>query len=375
MCEETLLPASFKPRSVGDRNTLYINFNLDLEFFFTFSSAIASEKLFQGIPAFPDNVPIAPVCTVSLASLRSGDGGTAKNLLSACQELGFFLLDLRGDALGESLIDDIDQLFDATKDIMNLPQDVKKEYLHDIPRSFLGFKPRGHAKTETDEPDRFEWFNMGQDGLMGNTPLQPLPPLAHAHLPLLTSFLKHGQDVVVTISSTLATQLGLPPDAFTALQAPTKPSGTVIRLLKAFASPALAALRTSMIHHTDFGTVTLLANVLGGLQILAPGCTPADGGDAAWLWVRPQPGCVIVNLGDAMVQWTGGLLRSAVHRVNHAPGLQRFENRYSFALLVRPERDAPMRRLVGEDADTDGEDAGLTAWEWEVKKHRKMLRV
>jgi hypothetical protein len=137
MCE-AMLPASFKPRSVGDRNTLYINFNLDLDFFFIFSSAIASEKLFQGIPAFPDNVPIAPVCTVSLASLRSGDGGTAKNLLSACQELGFFLLDLRGDALGESLIDDIDQLFDATKDIMNLPQDVKKEYLHDIPRSFLG---------------------------------------------------------------------------------------------------------------------------------------------------------------------------------------------------------------------------------------------
>jgi hypothetical protein len=138
MCE-AMLPSSFKPRSVGDQNTLHINFNLDLDFFKSFSSAaIASEKLFQGIPAFPDNVPIAPVCTVSLVRLRSGDGGTAKNLLSACQELGFFLLDLRGDALGESLIDDIDQLFDATKDIMNLPQDVKKEYLHDIPRSFLG---------------------------------------------------------------------------------------------------------------------------------------------------------------------------------------------------------------------------------------------
>jgi hypothetical protein len=141
MCEE-MLPASFKPRSaasVGDRNTLLHQLQPRPRiFFFTFSSAIASEKLFQGIPAFPDNVPIAPVCTASLASLRSGDGRTAKNLLSACQELGFFLLDLRGDALGESLIDDIDQLFDATKDIMNLPRDVKKEYLHDIPRSFLG---------------------------------------------------------------------------------------------------------------------------------------------------------------------------------------------------------------------------------------------
>jgi isopenicillin N synthase-like dioxygenase len=229
------------------------------------------------------------------------------------------------------------------------------------------FKPLGLAKTETNEPDRFEFFNLGQDGVLGNASLQPLPSLVHTHLPLFTSFIKHGQSIVATVSEMLATQMALPIDTFADLQKPTKLSGTVVRIVKAFASPAAEDLRTSMIHHTDFGTVTLLANVLGGLQVLTPGRSPSDEG--AWLWVRPQPGCLIVNLGDAMVQWSGGLLRSNVHRVSYAPGQQRFVDRYSLALLVRPERDASMRRLAihGHDGEDD-EDSSLTAWEWEIKK-------
>jgi isopenicillin N synthase-like dioxygenase len=154
------------------------------------------------------------------------------------------------------------------------------------------FKRRGTAKTETDEPDRFEWLNISQDGLMGNTAPQSLPSLVHEYLPLFTSFLKNAQRVVAIISSCIATQLSLPPHTFNSLQNPTKLSGTVIRLIKAFAAETLDDCRTSMIHHTDFGTITLLANVLGGLQILAPGGQPTD--ESAWLWVKPRPGCLIV---------------------------------------------------------------------------------
>ncbi|ROW11900.1 hypothetical protein VPNG_04905 [Cytospora leucostoma] len=334
---------------------------------------MASQKLFQAIPPFPDDLPTASMRTISLQSLKSGDEAAAASLMAACQELGFFLLDLDGDSLGNELINNIDQMFLAGKEIMNLPSGVKAHYLNDAPKSFLGrerFKPRGSAKTETDKPDRFEWFNIGQDGLVGNTALQPLPPLVHTHLPLITSFLKHGQDVVAAISSVIATQIGLPSDTFTSLQDPIKPSGTVVRLIKAFASPDLEDLRTSMIHHTDFGTITLLANVLGGLQILAPGRSPTE--ESAWLWVRPRPQCLIVNLGDAMVQWTGGLLRSNVHRIRHGPGTQRFVDRYSLALLVRPQRNASMRKLVSHEGDV--EDSQLTAWEWEVMKTMALTR-
>ncbi|CAJ2504947.1 Uu.00g123410.m01.CDS01 [Anthostomella pinea] len=140
------------------------------------------------------------------------------------------------------------------------------------------------------------------------------------------------------------------------------------------AAPEAEDLRTALVHHTDFGTITLLANVVGGLQILSPEKSQSD--ESGWLWARPEPGCLIVNIGDAMVQWTGGLLRSSMHRVRHAPGAQRFVNKYSVVYLALPERNAIMRRLVGKGiAGDDGEDGNLTAWEWEVKKAVAMKRL
>lgn len=99
---------------------------------------MASEKHFADIPPFPEDVPVISMNTVSLASLRLGEGTAAESMLAACQDLGFFFLDLRGDSLGEAMIEEIDQLFDAGRDIINLPENVKEQYLHDIPRSFLG---------------------------------------------------------------------------------------------------------------------------------------------------------------------------------------------------------------------------------------------
>ncbi|KAJ8121259.1 hypothetical protein ONZ43_g2244 [Nemania bipapillata] len=257
---------------------------------------------------------------------------------------------------------------------MNLPDNIKEQHQNDIPRSFLGFKPLGQTKTENDEPDRYEAFNLAQDGLMGTAPLQSLPPPLYNHLPLITSYVKHCQEIVAILNIVLAKQLNLPEDTFTSLQSPTKLSGTVLRLLKSYAGPEAADLRTSLIHHTDFGTITLLANTVGGLQILRRGESPLD--ESAWAWARPQPGCLIVNMGDAMTRWTGGILHSSMHRVTHAPGSQRLVDKYSIAYLARPSRNASMKRLLNtHEASGDKGDDNLTAWEWEVKKAMLMARA
>lgn len=99
---------------------------------------MASAKLFKDIPPFPDDVPTIPMCIISLADLRSRDRNAVQRMLAACRELGFFLLDLREDELGELAIAEIDQLFTVGKDIMSLPEDIKQQYLNDAPRSFLG---------------------------------------------------------------------------------------------------------------------------------------------------------------------------------------------------------------------------------------------
>jgi isopenicillin N synthase-like dioxygenase len=100
---------------------------------------MASEKLFEAIPSFPDHVPVSPMYTVSLAQLHAQDASAARNMLHACQELGFFLLDLRHDPLGEDVIGEVDALFTAGKDIMNLPDEIKKQFQHDFPKSTLGY--------------------------------------------------------------------------------------------------------------------------------------------------------------------------------------------------------------------------------------------
>lgn len=58
----------------------------------------------------------------------------------------------------------------------------------------------------------------------------------------------------------------------------------------------------------DFGSVTVLFNQLGGLQVINPK-------SQEWKYVKPQPGSAIINLGDALVKLVGDRLYSGVHRV------------------------------------------------------------
>ncbi|MEV0700257.1 2-oxoglutarate and iron-dependent oxygenase domain-containing protein [Saccharopolyspora sp. NPDC050389] len=60
--------------------------------------------------------------------------------------------------------------------------------------------------------------------------------------------------------------------------------------------------------HTDYGIVTVLwADRVRGLQILDT--------DGAWHDVLPEPGCLLVNLGDLLARWTNDRWLSTMHRV------------------------------------------------------------
>jgi isopenicillin N synthase-like dioxygenase len=115
---------------------------------------------------------------------------------------------------------------------------------------------------------------------------------------------------------------------------------------------------TSLLAHTDFGSVTLLWNVVGGLQILPPdaGASDFDGDSREWQFVQPQPGCVIVNIGDALVSFTDRVVRSNLHRVTTLLGLQASLGRYSVAYFLRPEDDVLMTPLSNGRAERGGKD-------------------
>lgn len=207
-------------------------------------------------------------------------------------------------------------------------------------------------------------LNVSQDGLLGNKEMDELPEVVLEQKELLKSHTLHCQKITTVILQTLATSLELPEDTFTSKHSPTKASGTAIRIVRTFACQDTTDERTSMVHHTDFGTVTLLANLLGGLQVLLPGGELMD--NDAWRWVRPQPHHLIVNLGDVMAQWTAGALRSNIHRIRHQPGEQKHLDRYSVAVLARPQTDASMKSIMGGEPDED--DIDMTVWEWENYK-------
>jgi isopenicillin N synthase-like dioxygenase len=122
--------------------------------------------------------------------------------------------------------------------------------------------------------------------------------------------------------------------------------------------------------HTEYGSLTVLFNRVGGLQVLPPN-------SAEWAYVRPLPGHCIVNLGDAMVKFTNGLFRSSVHRVVAPPGEQVTETRYSLVYFARPADNVVLKRLDGSSvipALEDGvieEDVSSRQWILEKSTTRR----
>jgi isopenicillin N synthase-like dioxygenase len=96
--------------------------------------------------------------------------------------------------------------------------------------------------------------------------------------------------------------------------------------------------------HTDFGSLTVLFNNLGGLQVHLSK-------ETGWQWVPPVEGYAIINLGDAMVRFTDGLFKSATHRVAQPPPEHYGYDRYSVVYFERPNDDVPMGPLNGVPVD------------------------
>jgi isopenicillin N synthase-like dioxygenase len=92
--------------------------------------------------------------------------------------------------------------------------------------------------------------------------------------------------------------------------------------------------------------------------------------EEGWAYVHPLPGHAIINLGDALVKFTAGILRSNTHRVVSPPGQQGDCVRYSLVYFSRPEDEvllrplresAVIRKMAGSGED-DGEVISSKDW-------------
>ncbi|EER38322.1 oxidoreductase [Histoplasma capsulatum H143] len=257
------------------------------------------EENFAGIPPFPDDVLCTPLLRLSMEKLIAHDETEVQRFYTACKDLGFFYLDLRG----HEILEDANQLFTTGEQLFELDLDEKRRYDFSKEHLYFGYKEIGAAVVDPQgNSDRNEFYNV--------------------------SLLLSEKPVTRDLQSNMHRLHAI--------------SGDQVRIIKAPPQP-LDDRRTSLGQHTDFGSVTVLFNRVGGLQILPPGQ------DAEWCYARPLPGHAIINLGDATVKFTNGLLRSNIHRVVSPPGAQAETTRYSLVYFARPEDDVILKRLEGSD--------------------------
>ncbi|KAL1590013.1 hypothetical protein WHR41_01396 [Cladosporium halotolerans] len=324
---------------------------------------------FPTLPPFPSTTPTAPLTRLSLRKLLARDADEEQRLWTASRDLGFFYLDLRDAGSSSSEIDgpaleaSIDALFALGEEVFALPVEEKQKYDFKDQGSYFGYKGLGAGVVDAKGTrDGNEFYNVSKDDVLGVSDKLPAPGVLRAEEArgLLAGFVRRGHAVVSLLLRVLEERLGVDLRGLHRLE---KESGDQVRWVRAPAREEgedEGEEKRALGEHTDFGSLTLLANRLGGLQILPPD-------SKTWTYVRPLRHHLIVNLGDALVKFSGGQLRSNLHRVVRAPGEQSRLPRMSLVYFSRPEDDVVLRDLTKGEHGASAE-GGVTAKEWILRR-------
>ena len=170
-------------------------------------------------------------------------------------------------------------------------------------------------------------------------------------------------------------QLSLPSGTLLALHRDHQPRGDFITLQHRPSEPS-DELMVQKGEHTDFGSITMLFNWLGGLQIRDQ--SSEDGSTGDWVYVKPIPGSIICNLADSLVKLTAGVLKSNIHRVAPAPGQQAGLPRYSLVYFSHPNDSVPLKPVKGGLVDAEQaieeSEKPITAADWTMRRSLGDLR-
>jgi len=329
---------------------------------------------YDDLPPFPSDVPTVPIAQLAHRKLLDHDATETAKALKACQTDGFFYLDLTTSESGQQLVSESEGLLALAKKAFDTPLEDRMKYVNEKGKSLFGYKPAGTVKkTDTTlRPDTTEFFNVSKDHMHGFAESRTYPPAVLEEKQLCKDFTQHAHECGMLVLAALAREMGLEESDYTDKNIFSHPSGDHLRLTKKFPHKD-DKTAIGLPSHTDFGSITILFNWLGGLQIQSH--DPERQGE--WAFVKPMPGHAIVNLGDAMVKFSNGRLKSAKHRVVPAPGEQVDVDRYSVVYFVRPADDVlmvPVEKFAKEDekiitvGGKVGEEKVYTAGEWMVRR-------
>jgi len=106
---------------------------------------------------FPGDVRTAPLLILSFEKLQNNDEEEIGRLIRACEDIGFFYLDLRGP--GDNILDDANKLFKVGEELYDLPVEEKTKYDFMHKNSYFGYKGYGaNVVDRTGRTDRNEFY-------------------------------------------------------------------------------------------------------------------------------------------------------------------------------------------------------------------------
>jgi len=269
-----------------------------------------------------------------------------EKIRAACLSTGFFQITNHG--ISSSVQDSI---FNAAKKFFALPYEEKLKL--DV-KTTVGHRGYDAIASQSYEegvlPDLKEGFFVGQDipaddervrarrFFMGPNvwPSSQLLPVDAFQEPV-EEYFAAVHALTIKMLEMVARTLPYGPHIFDKFVAndPTTP----LRLLRYPPAQKTESRQLGASAHTDFGALTLLLqDGTSGLQVL-------DSATDNWIPIAPDRGGYVVNLGDMLSLWTGGLYKSSIHRVmNENP-----KDRYSVVFFFDGNLDCPLTPFDGSN--------------------------
>ncbi|KAF9034482.1 Clavaminate synthase-like protein [Hymenopellis radicata] len=319
----------------------------------------------QTLPPFPDDVPTVSLTVVDYGLLQSGDKNEINTLWDAATKQGFWYMKNHG---AEHLIE---PMFELGGDTMRLPYEDKMKFWQGNSGGSFGYKALGATTVDLKgSKDNCEMINISKDDTLSYPAVAhvPYPEPVNARMQsAVKPFVTACMEANSTILGIFNDKLGLPSGTLESFHSSGEHSVSEARVIKV--PPSKDADSIAVGSHTDFGSLSFLANKLGGLQVLLPG-------EEHWKYVKPLPGHVICNVGDALNILSGGILQSSTHRVLPPPKEQSKYERWSLVFFTRPGNSVPLKALSAQSsiiAASPGKDldSGATALEWFMRRQSK----
>jgi len=285
-----------------------------------------------------------------IVDLDESEEEQARQLQQACIKHGFFyvrnhgiLEDLQAAAIAQS------------RAVFGMDRSKKLELLLD--RNNRGWAPMtkdkpetaaGEVKSATAKPITKESFFIGREVKAGSEesadymqgPNQwPREADCPGFRQTMNCYFDELWDLGLQLTGVIVRSLDVHPSCVESASLRTKPM-LLMRLLhydQTKSDPAQGVF--AAVPHTDYGILTILTNDgEPGLEICV---------DDEWRTVAAIPGCFIVNIGDMLEKWTGGLYKSTLHRVVHTSG----NDRFSIPFFFEPNVNCTIKSLVSEADD------------------------